>query len=275
MCLRCANAGNRYRFVLFSEFVLDLPSKLPASLANVPHADSGADALVADLCETLRNDNRTRQTYIDRAEQIERALDLPATCAEIKDLGKLDTFPFEERTFLQVAVDALKDDRLDEVRTVVDRHKNSVWLGQGESQAQWGLVSAALQLVSACEDADRNLSGNTGSLDALIDHYTSSLREIDSFKEATVLSVPGQQRVRAIEFLPNSETLVICDDLGVTIWPLLTGEPIRLKCIAAEQSEVVAAAFDGKTIAVASRSDDVIRIVNPEDDVVITTLKPQ
>ena len=102
-----------------------------------------------------------------------------------------------------------------------------------------------------------------------------SLREIDSFKEATVLSVPGQQRVRAIEFLPNSETLVICDDLGVTIWPLLTGEPIRLKCIAAEQSEVVAAAFDGKTIAVASRSDDVIRIVNPEDDVVITTLKPQ
>ncbi len=174
-----AVADELWRFVLFSEFVLDLPSELPTSLANVPHADSGADALVADLCETLRNDNRTRQTYIDRAEQIERALDLPAVCAEIKDLGKLDTFPFEERTFLQVAVDALKDDRLDEVRTVVDRHKNSVWLGQGESQAQWGLVSAALQLVSACEDADRNLSGNTGSLDALIDHYSSSLREID------------------------------------------------------------------------------------------------
>ena len=68
---------------------------------------------------------------------------------------------------------------MDEVRVVVDRHKHSVWLGQGESQAQWGLVKAALQLVSACEDADRNLSGNTGSLDALIEHYTSSLREID------------------------------------------------------------------------------------------------
>ena len=174
-----AVADELWRFVLFSEFVLDLPSVLPASLANVPHADAGADALVADLCETLRNDNRTRQKYIDRAEQIERELDLPAACAEIKDLGKLDTFPFEERTFLQVAVDALQDDRLDEVRTVVDRHKHSVWLGQGESQAQWGLVSAALHLVSTCEDADRNLSGNTGSLDALIEHYTSSLREID------------------------------------------------------------------------------------------------
>ena len=174
-----ALAEELWRFVLFSEFVLDLPGELPASVANVPHADSGADALVADLCETLRNDNRTRQTYIDRAEQIEQELDLPSACVEIKDLGKLDTFPFEERTFLQIAVDALRDDRLDEVRTVVDRHKHSVWLGQGESQAQWGLVGAALQLVSACEDADRNLSGNTGSLDALIDHYTSSLREID------------------------------------------------------------------------------------------------
>ncbi|WP_120503638.1 PglZ domain-containing protein [Sulfitobacter mediterraneus] len=174
-----AVADELWRFVLFSEFVLDLPGELPASLASVPHADTGADALVADLCETLRNDNRTRQTYIDRAEQIERELDLPSACIDIKDLGKLDTFPFEERTFLQLAVDALKDDRLDEVRTVVDRHKHSVWLGQGESQAQWGLVSAALQLVLACEDADRNLSGNTGSLDALIDHYTSSLREID------------------------------------------------------------------------------------------------
>tara|TARA_R110002049_G_C9176502_1_gene562795 strand:- start:2181 stop:4712 length:2532 start_codon:yes stop_codon:yes gene_type:complete len=174
-----AVADELWRFVLFSEFVLDLPDDLPASLVNVPKADTGAEALVSDLCETLRNDNRARQTYIDRAEQIERELDLPAACVEIKDLGKLDTFPFEERTFLQSAVDALKEDRLDEVRVVVDRHKHSVWLGQGESQAQWGLVKAALQLVSACEDADRNLSGNTGSLDALIEHYTSSLREID------------------------------------------------------------------------------------------------
>jgi hypothetical protein len=172
-------ADELWRFVLFSEFVLDLPDDLPASLANVPQAEPGAETLIADLCETLRNDNRVRQTYIDRAEQIERELDLPAACVGIKDLGKLDTFPFEERTFLQFAVDALKEDRLDEVRTVVDRHKHSVWLGQGESQAQWGLVRAALQLVAACEDADRSLSGNTGNLDSLIDHYTSSLREID------------------------------------------------------------------------------------------------
>lgn len=168
-----------WRFILFSEFVLDLPGDLPPSLVNVPHADPGAYALVTDLCETLRSDNRTRQTYIDHAERIEHELGLPAACAEISDLGKLDTFPFEERTFLQAAVKALKEDRLDEVRVFVDRHKHSVWLGKGESQDQWGLVAAALQLVSACEDADRDLAGHTASLDALIEHYTGRLREID------------------------------------------------------------------------------------------------
>lgn len=174
-----AIADELWRFVLFSEFVLDLPGDLPASLSNVPHADPGAHALVADLCDTLRSDNRTRQTYIDRAEQIERELDLPSSCAQISDLGILDTFPFEERTFLQTAVKALKEDTLDEVRLLVERHRHSVWLGKGESQAQWGLIATALHLVEACDDAERNLAGNTSSLDALIEHYAGSLREID------------------------------------------------------------------------------------------------
>lgn len=174
-----AIADELWRFVLFSEFVLDLPGELPAALANVPHADESAYALIADLCDDLRDHKRSRQTYIDRAEKIEQELNLPATCIKIEDLGKLDTFPFEERTFLQLSVKALKDDRVDEVRLLVDRHKNSVWLGKGESQAQWGLVAAALQLVASCEDANRYLANHTSSLNALIEHYTTSLREID------------------------------------------------------------------------------------------------
>jgi len=194
-----AIADELWRFVLFSEFVLDLPGELPTALANVPHADEGAYALVADLCDDLRDHKRSRQTYIDRAEQIERELDLPASCVKIDDLGKLDTFPFEERTFLQSAVRALKSDNLDAVRVVVDRHRNSVWLGKGESQAQWGLVAAALQLVAACEDADRNLAGHTGNLLELIEHYTTSLREIDrlqrEFEQALGEYVSAEQIV--------------------------------------------------------------------------------
>ena len=168
-----------WRFVLFSEFVFDLPCEIPASLASVPHAAAEAGPLIMDLCETLRSDNRTRQVYVDNAERIERDLNLPETCANIEDLGKLDTFPFEERTFLRSAVKALIEDRLDDIREIVGNHRNSVWLGKGESQAQWGLVSAALHLVEACDDAERDLAGYTRDLESLIDHYAGRLREID------------------------------------------------------------------------------------------------
>ena len=168
-----------WRFVLFSEFVFDLPGELPAALATVPHAAAEAEPLVMDLCDTLRNDNRSRQVYVDNADRIERDLNLPGSCVGIEDLGKLDTFPFEERTFLRSAIRALKHDRLDDIRQIVGRHRNSVWLGKGESQAQWGLVSAALHLVEACEDAERDLASHTRDLESLIDHYARRLREID------------------------------------------------------------------------------------------------
>ena len=67
-----------WRFVLFSEFVFDLPvlSELPVSLAEVPHAEIDTKPLIEDLCDRLRNDRRTQSVYIDFAEDIEIELDL-------------------------------------------------------------------------------------------------------------------------------------------------------------------------------------------------------
>lgn len=168
-----------WRYVLFSEFVFDLPGELPGSLKNVPHASGETRPLVLDLCETLRNDFRTKQTYIESAEQIELDLKLPSACKSVDDLGRLDTFPFEERTFLRSAIIALKEGRLGNVKKIVDRHKSSVWLGKGESQAQWGLLSSALRLVQACEDVSRQLSGNISDLEQLVDQYASNVHVID------------------------------------------------------------------------------------------------
>ena len=215
-----AIADELWRYVLFSEFVLDLPEELPASLATVPHAAKEAHVLVGDLCETLRNDNRTRSTYIERAEQIERDLNLPSDCAGIVDLGKLDTFPFEERTFLNQAISALQSDQLDDVRVLVERHQNSVWLGKGENQAQWSLVAAALHLVEACEDAGRDLAGHTRNLTSIVDHYVSRLRDIDRLQrefeqsigeyiseEAVVDAVAEQARKRYSRLVEKVQTL--------------------------------------------------------------------
>ncbi|WP_295390493.1 PglZ domain-containing protein [uncultured Thiodictyon sp.] len=172
-------ADELWRFVLFSEFVFDLPGGLPEALADVPRAPDSARPLVIDLCERLRNDQRTRVTYIDRAEAIEHELNLRAICAGLTDLGLRDTFPFEERTFFAQAVAALKRDDPDTVRSIIQRHAHSVWIGKGESQAQWGLIEAAAHLLEACADFERQLPGHAQSQEKLIDFYLGSLREVD------------------------------------------------------------------------------------------------
>lgn len=168
-----------WRYLLFSEFAFDLPVDLPPGLADVPRAGEDARPLVEALCEDLRTNARTRSEYIDRAEAVEQELELPKHCAGIVDLGVQDTFPFEERTYLSIAIGALIDDRVDDIRAVIDRHGSSVWIGKGESQAQWGLLESGLRLVERCDDADRQLAEHARSIDALIEHYTASLHETD------------------------------------------------------------------------------------------------
>jgi len=168
-----------WRFVLFSEFVFDLPEELPPGLQDVPRAAAAAQPLIEDMSERLRSDRRTQNIYIERAEAIEAELDLPSICGHMADLGERDTFPFEERTFLQRAMEALARDDTDKVKAILGRHAQSVWTGKGESQAQWDLIRSAFSLMECCQDNDRLLSEHTRSMDSLIDLYVSQLREID------------------------------------------------------------------------------------------------
>ncbi len=183
-------ADELWRYVLFSEFAFDLPGQLPETLSDVPRAGDAARPLVEDICDRLRRDQIARITYIDRAEKIEDDLNLLAACAQVEDLGTRDTFPFEERTFMQRAVTALQDGALDRVRNIIDRHGHSVWLGKGESQAQWALLAAAQMLIATCQDLERELPGHVQSQDALIGFYLSRLREADrlhrEFEQAIV-----------------------------------------------------------------------------------------
>lgn len=224
-------ADELWRFLLFSEFVFDLPQELPASLADVPHAPDPARPLVQDLCDRLRNDQRTRVTYIDKAEAVEQDLKLPSLCAGVTDLGKRDTFPFEERTFFARAVEALKKDDADQVRAIIRRHAGSVWIGKGESQAQWGLIQAALHLTEACDDFERQLPEHSRSQDTLIDFYLGSLREADRHQrefeqavgdhldvEGAMLEVIEQARAR-YRRLAEKTQMVFTKQLEGSGWP--------------------------------------------------------
>ena len=168
-----------WRYLLFSEFVFDLPAALPDSLADVPRVPEEARPLVEDLCESLRRDQRTQDRYIQRAEAIEIELKLAESCRAIDDLGQRDTFPIEERSFFAQAVAALGQDDLDKLGAILSRRQRSVWGKRGENRSQWQVVQGAGDLIRACADADRQLSDHVRSQDSLIDFYLSALRQVD------------------------------------------------------------------------------------------------
>jgi hypothetical protein len=182
-------AEELWRFVLYSEFVFDLPGTLPEALANVPCAHESARPIIEDLCDRLRHDQRTQTEYIQRAQAIEQTLDLPGHCQSIFDLGVRDTFPFEERAFLQQGMAAIKNNDADMARYILKHKTSNVWAGIGESQAQWGLVETALALCEACDDYERQLPDHSQTIDQLIDFYVRSLREVDRLQREFEQSV--------------------------------------------------------------------------------------
>jgi hypothetical protein len=54
-------ADELWRFVLFSEFVFDLPITLPDSLQGVPHASSQVDIMINEVCDRLSLPNGKHQ----------------------------------------------------------------------------------------------------------------------------------------------------------------------------------------------------------------------
>lgn len=229
-----AIAGELWRFVLFSEFVFDLPEVLPNQLVDMPRASDAAKPLIEDICERLRSDRRTQALYIERAEYVESELELKTACEGIVNLGERDTFPFEERTFMHQAMDALQRNDTDKVRCILSRHAQSVWTGKGESQAQWDFLRSALALVEACQDNERFLADHTRSMDSLVSFYITQFREVDrlhrefeqavsdyDWQDAEGLMHPLQQQVRKqYGRLIEKLQLVFTKHFQSTGWPL-------------------------------------------------------
>lgn len=168
-----------WRFVLFSEFVFDLPGTLPESLAGVPCANSVAQPIIETICDDLRQDLRKQDSYIQSAEQVERDLNLESLCDGMLDLGVRDTFPFEERTFLNAAIKYIEQGALEQLNELLSRHTRSIWSNRGENQTQWDLVAAAKSLIVVCDDLLRELPDHCATQESLIEFYLTHLKEAD------------------------------------------------------------------------------------------------
>lgn len=180
-----------WRYVLYSEFVFDLPGELPESLKDVPKAPDIRQNLMYSVCDNLRTSEKHQVHYMDMAERVNNDLQLEKHMIGIIDLGKRDTFAFEERTFLNVFSNAALNDKFDKAYEVFEIRRKSIWVSHtSERQKLWTIAKRALELIKEVVDLEKLLSTTGKGLINLFDFYCDRFRHLDllhrNFEQAVV-----------------------------------------------------------------------------------------
>lgn len=172
-------AEELWKLILFSEFVFDSAGDIPESLKTVPCAGFEARTLVYDICEDLRHHDSYKDAYCTMAAEIEMELALSQHTKEMVRLGERDTFPCEERLFLQRMVDYAIEGHTELARQTWENRKKTIWMSHEERLAEWTLAIRALDLL---ETSNKFGSPKFASLEAIVHAYALSWRDLDRYQ---------------------------------------------------------------------------------------------
>jgi len=160
-------------YVLFSEFVFDLPEPAPDALSSVPRAGDDSKAVVYSACDRMRSDTGLREIYIELAQKIEADLRLPEVMQSAFDPGDRDTFPFEERRLLRMAVEYVIAGDLTSAGTVIENRRRSIWRRDPQRTPAWTALERAVTLLEAVEKVKEKLREKK-DLHGLVTSYTEA-----------------------------------------------------------------------------------------------------
>ncbi len=162
------------RYVLFSEFALDLQGSLPDQLIDVARATEDYRPTIYSMCDRMRMSDDARDSYIALATRVEKALHLPELASGLPYLGVRDTFPFEEKTYLKRLESLAKAGNLTEARQVVNQRRQSVWRYIPERALIWKLAERCIDFLIAAETWSRQSSKIPDTVRDLIQAYTAA-----------------------------------------------------------------------------------------------------
>lgn len=208
-------------WALCVEYVHDL--RRPPTVTRLAPA-TGLPHPVVDTCRSVATHLRERHTdfYQRTADETEALLADEVEAARAEDLGKIDTFRFEEDKVLKAALVALGRADYDPVvewseqRVGPKPRSPSFWLREEPTrQSTWELVRDAARLGQAIARAGDRLRAGTGAgLDAAVVSYVSRGAPVDQAHRHL------EQRRTALLYpqLPEFETLRACLDTMRQVW---------------------------------------------------------
>lgn len=167
-----------WQYLLFSEFVFDLPKarqkELPAQLKTINRGGASQQTLILALGETLRDGLRYQETYREQATRVADALDLPYQFREEKDLGRIVTFDFEDRHYIDQIVAGLLANELGKVAGLLNSRR-SLWAQTDpERLRHWNVSTLVHELLSL-----PSLPPTTRTLRDVVAEYTKQGYRLD------------------------------------------------------------------------------------------------
>ncbi len=195
-----------WRFILFSEFVFDLPIDLPASLKLISVAKPSAKQTVIEICKALRNNKTSEEVYISMAEQVASELELPSIFKNESNLGEIITFSFEDNTYFYHCIQLLIEGKNAEANSIILTSKDNIWLHHDEERRRyWRLADIGHQIILKSKSSNSTIT----TLKACIENYTTEGYKIDQLqrkfeKEQMEVLQPNEALIQLVKLVRGS-----------------------------------------------------------------------
>lgn len=162
------------RYVLASEFRLDLACEAPAALEAIPTpASKDEEVAIRAITRILRTVHAA--SYPDIADRIEAELNLRHASIPADALGAIDTFRFEEQVLLGHVGGLVAHGREADALALVSEREHSFWLDHDvRRKAQWEAVRRMAELATISKEVQKALKKAPSDASGWIHAYSEN-----------------------------------------------------------------------------------------------------
>ena len=153
-----------WAYLLFSEFVFDLPGTLPENLKSVPMAPIEMKEKVYMICDKLRNQINLRETYVRVANKVSEQLNLSEAFVKAKHLGERVTFNFENSVEYNRFIDYIKAGDIHEATRLISKNESGVWYQEEQEVSNYWKLAQYIVNLMLCINNGINTDGTLADL---------------------------------------------------------------------------------------------------------------